>query len=253
METKGNYKYFTAPLLSVPAIVGLAMLAASIILIIVSSSLKVFGVLGIMVSLFVVMFGFSGKSSETDIDFQGFQRIKDLREDSMKKNEVYENHFLKGIKPFDVAGYDFEAKEDDLLSKKGGDGKARTNYFAGYSLIFGLEKIYIHGRRICLTDESKDDTTNVAVKYNELKECFIEMKNFTLPDGSSYEYCLFSISRLDGTKAIEACVNYGADTDLAVENINRAIKSRTEELEKIAAEKSAKLAAFRAKVMAEGK
>ena len=46
------------------------------------------------------------------------------------------------------------------------------------------------------------------------------------------------------------CIDYGADSDKAVENINRAISVRSAELDKKAQERARKLAEFRENVMA---
>ena len=249
METKRNLKYYIAPPISIVTIVGLVVTVIALCLAFFKAT-RMVGIVGVIVGLGIVVFSSGGKSSDTDIEFQARERVKDLRENSMKKFDVYEKNFLKMMKPLDLAGYDFEAKEKDFYYKKGQDGTPRTNIFAGYNLIFTGEKVYIYGRRLSLTDEALDENIHASYKYNELSHAEVTAKTFTPEKGDPVEYHVFTVYKADGTPALSTCIDYGADSDKAVEDINRAIKVRTAELEKIAKERSEKLAEFRAKVMA---
>lgn len=248
METKRNLKYYIAPPISIMSIVGWAVTIVMLCLAFFKAT-RMLGIVGVIVGLGIVIFSSGGKSSDTDIEFQARERVKDLRENSMKTFDVYEKNFLKMMKPLEIAGYDFEPKEKDFYYKKGQDGTPRTNFFAGYSLIFTGEKVYIYGRRLSLTDESIDEIISSSYKYNELKHAEVTAKTFTPQKGDPVEYHVFTIYKADGTPALSTCIDYGADSDKAVDDINRAIAVRTEELEKIAKERAEKLAAFRANVM----
>ncbi len=249
METKRNLKYYIAPPISIVTIVGLAIMVVAVIFLFFPAT-RMYAILGLIAGLGVIIFSSGGKASDTDIEYQARARMKDLQENSMKKNEVYEKNFLKMMKPLDLAGYDFEAPETPLYYKKGRDGTPRTNFFAGYNLIFSGEYVYIHGRRLCLTDESIDEESNASYKYTELDHAEVLAREFTHND-EKIEYHVFRIITTEGTEALKACVDYGADTDKAVEDINRAIKVRCEELEKRSEERKQKLDEFRAKVKAE--
>ncbi len=249
METKRNLKYYIAPPISIVTIIGLVIIAVSLFFVF-NEKYRMPGILVMIVGLGVTLFSSGGKSNDTDIEFQARALTSDLAESNMKKYEVYEKNFLKMLKPVDLAGYDFEATESEFYYRKGSDGTPRTNYFKAYNLIFTGEKVYIYGRRLSLTDESINETLTSSYKYTELDHAEIEEKIFTSPKGDKVTYHVFRILAKDGNAIIDTCIDYGADSDKAVDNINRAIDVRCEELEKKAQERAEKLRDFRAKVMA---
>lgn len=253
METKRNVKYFTAPPISIVTIIALVFTVVMFVLIFNSKTLPI-GVIGLIVGIAVVAFSSGGKASDIDIEYQATEFTKDLEEDNMKKFEVYEKNFLKTMKPLNFRGYDFDETREGFYYKKGRDGTHRTSYFVGANMIFTSEKIYIYSKRVSLVDESKHDVIAGSYKYSELDRATLEEKSYTAKSSkgeTSVPLHLFSILKKDGGKAFEMYVDYGADTDLAVDNINRTIRVRTEELHKLAEEKAEKLAAFRAKVAKE--
>ena len=121
METKRNVKFFIAPPISIPMIIGLVILAVSIFFVCFEDS-RLGGIIGIIAGLMVLVFSSGSKSDETDIDYQAQQLTRDLQEESMKKFDVYEKNFLKMMKPIDFTGFDFEPKEEVVYFKKGKDG-----------------------------------------------------------------------------------------------------------------------------------
>ena len=250
METKRNLKYYIASPINIGLIIG-AVITLVMLILSFSKDTRIIGILGIIVGLGVMIFASGGKSNDSDIDYQSKERIKDLQENSMKKFDVYEKNFLKMMKPIDLEGYDFEPKEEEFYYKKGQDGTPRTNYFAGYNLIFTGEKVYIYGRRLSLTNEEIDETIASSYKYTELDKAELLEKTYTPEKGEPVKYYVFKIVAKDGSDAPSTCIDYGADSDKAVDDINHAIEVRCVELEKMAAEKAEKLAAFRAKVLAE--
>ena len=254
METKRNIKYFTAPLISVPTIVGWAIVVIGVILMIIGQGLTLAGVLIGIAGLAVIIVMSGGKSTDTDIEFQISQNIRDLQEQSEKKFEVYEKSFLKMLKPVNLRGYDFETKETPLYYKKGQDGMSRTNYFMGANLIFTSEKVFIYGRRFSLTDESVDSVIAISYYFNELDKAVLDEKVYTYQQKGkdvNVKYYVFKILKENGESALEMCVDYGADIDKYVEQISRAIVTRKKELAKRAEETAERRAAFRAQVEAE--
>ena len=255
METKRNLKYFTAPPISIPFIVGLAIIAIGVI--ILATGLKDLTFAGILVCIAgfaVVVFASGGKSNDTDIEFNISERIKDLQELSEKKFEVYEKNFLKMLKPVNLRGYDFEAKEEPFYFKKGADGVSRTNYFMGCNIIFTSEKIYVYGRRFSLIDEAIDETITATYFFNELKNATIEERTYEYQKKDrtvQVKYYVFSINKMDDTLALQMCVDYGADIDKYTDMISRAIVTRKKELEKRAAEAAIRRAEFKAKLEAD--
>ena len=253
METKRNLKYYIAPPISIPTIVGLVITLVGIVLALIMPS-KIPGIAVIVLGLLTVMFTTGGKSNDTDIEFQARALTSDLQENAMKKFEVYEKHFLKMLKPINLRGYDFTAKEEPFYYKKGKDGVNRTNYFMGCNLIFTSEKMFVFGRRFSLTDETIDGDFMGSYFFNELDRAEIEEGIYETKKGDrtiEIKYYVFRILKADGTKALEMCVDYGADIDKYAEQISRAIVTRQKELAKRAEEAAQRRAEFRARVEAE--
>ena len=252
METKRNLKYFTAPPISVLAIIGWAIVAVGVIMLILGiKDITFAAIITIIVGVAVAILGTGGKSNDTDIEFNISERTKDLQEQAEKKFEVFEKNFLRMLKPMNIRGYDFEATEEPLYFKKGNDGVNRTNYFCGCNVIFTSEKIYVYRRRFSLIDESIDETVAESFFFNDLKDATIEEKTFNYDKGRkpvSVKYYVFSINKMEGEPALRMCVDYGADIDTYTDQISRAIVTRKKELAKRAAEAAERRAAFRAKL-----
>ncbi len=251
METKRNIKYFTAPPVSVLTIIGLAILLVGIILFAFTPTNKLISILVVIVGLSFTVFASGGKANDTDLEFQAAEKIKTLQEMAEKKYEVYEKHFLRMMKPIQIKGYDFEAKEEPFYYRKGADGKNRTNYYAGCNLIFTSEKLYIYGRRFSMTDELIDAEIAGTYFYNELEKAELEENTFTTKKGDreiKVPVYVMKILKKDGTEVLRMCVEYGSDIDKYVEQITRVITVRQQELEKRAAEAQERRAAFRAKL-----
>lgn len=253
METKRNLKYYTAPPVSIPSLIGWAITLVGVIMLMIRY-LRFVGIIVAIVGCAVVIFTSGGMSTDTDLEFQISERIKNLQERSEKKFEVYEKSFLKMLKPINLRGYDFDAKEEPFYYKKGKDGVHRTNYFAGCNLIFTNEKMIVFGRRFSMTDESIDADFAASYFFTELDRAEIEEKVYTYKKGDrdmQVKYYVFKIFKMDGTEALSMCVDYGADIDKYAEQISRAIVTRKKELAKRAEEAAQRRAAFRAQVEAE--
>ena len=253
METKRNIKYFTAPPVSIPALIGWVIVVIGVICM-TMRWMRIAGIIMAIVGFAVVVFTSGGKSTDTDLEFQISERIKNLQERSEKKFEVYEKNFLKMLKPVNLRGYDFLAKEEPFYFKKGADGVNRTNYFAGCNLIFTSEKMFVFGRRFSLTDETIDADFMASYFFTELSKAELEERVYEAKKGDrtiEVKYYIFRILKADGTNALEMTVDYGADIDKYADMISRAIVTRQKELAKRAEESAKRRAEFRAKVEAE--
>jgi len=254
METKRNVKYFTAPPLSIAALVGWGIVAIGAILLIIGSDLTVAGIITAIIGVAVIILSSGGKSTDTDLEFQISEKVKDLQEMNEKKFEVYEKSFLKMLKPVNLRGYDFEAGKEPFYFRKGADGMNRTNYFKAANLIFTNEKVFIYSRAFSLTDEAVDEVVTSSYYFNELSKAALDEKLYTYKKGDrdvEVKYYVFNLLKDDNTPALSLCVNYGADIDKYVEMITRAITTRQKELAKRAEETAQRRAEFRAKVEAE--
>ena len=254
METKRNEKYFTAPAVSVVALIGYIVIALGVIYAIAFRRHAMPGILAAIVGFAIAIFGSGGKSTDSDIDFQIAERVKNLQEQNEKKHEVYEKSFLRQRQPIDLKGYDFETDQTPFYFKKGSDGIGRTNYFMAVNLIFTNEKIFLQGRRFSVTDESIDEEISGQWFYNELTEAVKEDKVYEYKKGDrtmQAKYTVFQIMKADGQPALKMCVDTGADIDTYTDQISRVIVTRQRELEKRAQETAQRRAEFRAKIAAE--
>jgi len=255
METKRNLKYFTAPPFNVGTIIGLVLIALGAIYAIAFGRRSAFvGILVAIVGFAVMIFSSGGKSTDSDIDFQIAERVKNLQEMNEKKHEVYEKSFLKQRKPIDLKGYDFEPKESEFYYKKGADGVGRTNIYQAVNIIFTSEKVYLLGRRFSILDESIDEEIDGQYFYTELSKATVEEKEYHYKKGDydmKAKYSVFQILKENGEPILKMCVDTGADIDTYTDQITRVIATRQKDLAKRAEETAVRRAEFRAKVAAE--
>ncbi len=257
METKRNLKYFTAPPISILSLVGYGIMAVGIIFALLRGFGQGFRMIGILIAIVgfaVAIFSSGGKSTDSDIDYQIAERVKNLQELNEKKHEVYEKSFLKQRKPIDLKGYDFEPKESEFYYKKGADGIGRTNYYMACNIIFTSEKVYLLGRRFSILDETVDEEIEGQYFYTELDKATVEEKEYTFKKGDRTmraKYSLFQILKEDGEPILKMCVDTGADIDTYTDQVTRVIATRKKELAKRAEETAQRRAEFRARVAAE--
>ena len=255
METKRNLKYFTAPPFNVGTIIGLVLIALGAIYAIAFGRRSAFvGILVAIVGFAVMIFSSGGKSTDSDIDFQIAERVKNLQEMNEKKHEVYEKSFLKQRKPIDLKGYDFEPKESEFYYKKGADGVGRTNIYQAVNIIFTSEKVYLLGRRFSILDESIDEEIDGQYFYTELSKATVEEKEYHYKKGDydmKAKYSVFQILKDNGEPILKMCVDTGADIDTYTDQITRVIATRQKELAKRAEETAQRRAEFRARIAAE--
>lgn len=258
METKRNLKYFTAPPFSILTIVGLALAVIGVVFATLRGfrgmGMRMAGIIMAIIGAAIAILASGGKSTDSDIDYQVAERVKNLQELNEKKHEVYEKAFLKQRKPIDLKGFEFEPKESEFYYKKGPDGVGRTCYYKAVNLIFTGEKMFMLGRRFSLLDESIDEEIEGNYFYNELSKATVEEKEYEYKDGKrnmKAKYALFQILDDKGEPVLKICVNVGADIDTYTDQITRVIATRQRELAKRAEETAQRRADFRAKVAAE--
>ena len=230
METKRNLKYFTTYGISPLTIAGLALAVVGVILcaIFINSEIKVMAFVGIaliVVGIILLYIVNGGKSSPDDLDYQIYDRVKYLDETAQKRHEVYESQFSKVIKPITLKGFDYNTREG-LYFKKGSDNKNRTNIYNTAVLYFTKDKMYIYGKHFSLTDEMFDREIMGKYKFVDLEKAEIIDGEATFPRGkyvSRINTHTFQITKNGGEVILSMSVDYGADMDKAVEDINRII------------------------------
>lgn len=244
METKRNLKYFTTYGIHPATIVGLVLAVLGIVCIALfaDSEYKFMALVGIgviVVAIVILYIVNGGKASPDDLDYQIYERVKYLDETAQKRHEVYESHFSKVIKPVTLKGYDYYTTEN-LYFKKGSDNKNRTNIYNTAVLYFTKDKMYIYGKHFSLTDEMFDKEIMGKYKFTDLEKAEIIEGEATFPRGNyvaRIKTYTFRVIRNNGDVVLSMTVDYGADMDKAVEDINRVIAvAKDEAAAKAAAE-----------------
>lgn len=243
METKRNLKYFTTYGIHPGTIVGLvlAVIGAILVALFIDSEVKIVALIGavIVIAGLVVLYIINGgKSSPDDIDYQIYERVKYLDETAQKRHEVYESHFSKVINPVTLKGYDYYTKEG-LYFKKGSDSKNRTNIYNTAVLYFTKDRMYIYGKHFSLTDEMFDKEIMGKYKFVDLDRAQIIDDEVAFPRGkyvSRIKTHTFQVVKNGGEVVLSMTVDYGADMDKAVEDINRVIAVAKDEAAAKAAE-----------------
>ncbi len=229
MDTKRNIKYFTTYGIHPATIVGLVLLAIGAVLfgIFINSEYKIVALIGaiiVVVGLVILYIINGGKASPDDLDYNIYERVKYLDETAQKRHEVYESHFNKVIKPVTLKGYDYYT--EGIYFKKGSDNKNRTNIYNTAVLYFTKDRFYFYGKHFSLTDELFDKELMGKCKFVELDRAEIIEGEVSFPRGkyvSRVKTYTFRVIKNDGTVMLSMTVDYGADMDKAVDDINRII------------------------------
>ncbi len=244
METKRNQKYFGSSGVNVPLLVGLAVAVIGIALLFVHNT-RDFGLIIIIVGAAVAVFASGSKSGESDIDNQIMGITKDMPEQAQIKYEVFERNFLTIIKPIFLRGFDYTG---DISCKKGPDHKYRTSDYNAAQLYFTNDKIYIYGKHICLVDSSEEKNYEFggSYAYGEIDKAYVEDQDYDY-NGRNVSIHFFGIKNVKGEDIIRFTVEYGADIDKAVDDINHVVGKMTERAKDRAADREAKRAALHEK------
>ena len=219
MESKRNYRYFAQKGLSVLSIIGIALLVLGVVALIVG--IKDLFMLMLIAAVACLILSSSGKAKESDINYQVSEKIKDLEEDAMKKYEVYEKDFLKIVNSAKLHGYDYIT--EGVYFKHGVDGKNRTSMYNGIQIFYTDKKLYVHGRRFSLLDESVDSEFGGSWNYLDLSHAQYVEREMPLPKNRKVTYQVFEIVGNDGENVVELSVSYGADVDKVIADINHVI------------------------------
>ena len=149
------------------------------------------------------------------------EKIKDLDERAMIRFEVYEKDFLTIVNPAKLHGYDYIT--EGVYYKHGADGKNRTSMYNGIQIFYTDKKLYVHGRRFSLLDESIDSDFGGSWNYLDLDHAQYVEREMPLPKNRKVTYQVFEIVDNDGNNVVELSVSYGADVDKVIEDINHVI------------------------------
>lgn len=236
MEAKRNLKYFTQKLLTPVSIVGAVLLVIGVILtaIFAGSDVRWVSFIGIAVAIVGIVLVYTvigGRTSPSDLDYQVYERVKFLDETAQKRLEVYESHFSKVINPVTIKGYDYNTTEG-LYFKKGTDNKNRTNIYNTAVIYFTKDKMHIYGKHFSLTDDLFDKEIMGHYRFVDVDRAEIIDKEVAFQEGKYTRRIMthtFRIVKNNGDVILNMSVDYGADIDKAVEDINRVISVAKDE------------------------
>lgn len=242
METKRNLKYFTSKGISPLTVIGLLLMVAGLVLCF-SHSTRLFGALGLVAGLGVLIFAGGGKASGDDIEYQVGEKMKDMRERGMIRFELFEKS-LKFLEPMTLRGYQFD---ENVYYKKGSDGKNRTSEFNAAMLFFTADKMHVHQRHFSFIDDMIDEEVGGTFRYVDLDHAEVRDPMFERTVGKhivKFRDYHFVLVAKDGTDVVDMSVEYGADIDKACDDINRIIDIRSkafiEKMERMEAERKAR-------------
>lgn len=236
METKRNLKYFTQNPLNTVSIVGaiLAFIGVITAALFFDSEFRWVSFVGIgvmvvgLVMLYIVL---GGRTSPSDLDYQIYERVKYLDETAQKRLEVYESHFSKVIKPVTIKGYDYNTTEN-IYFKKGSDNKNRTNIYNTAVLYFTKDKMHIYGKHFSLTDDLFDREIMGHYKFVDIDRAEVVDSEVAFAEGKYTRRITvhtFRVLKNNGDVVLSMSVDYGADIDKAVADINRVISVAKDE------------------------
>ncbi len=242
METKRNLKYFTSKGISPLTLIGLAIMVVGFVLCF-SRSTRLFGILGLVAGLGVLIFAGGGKASGDDIEYQVGEKMKNMRERGMIRFELFEKS-LKFLEPMTIRGYQFD---DNVYYKKGSDGKNRTSEFNAAMLFFTADKMHVHQRHFSFIDDLVDEELGGTFRYVDLDHAEVRDPMFERDLGKrivKFRDYHFVLIAKDGTEVVNMSVEYGADIDKACDDINRIIDIRSkafeEKMARVEAERKAR-------------
>ncbi len=142
----------------------------------------------------------------------------------MIRFEVYEKDFLTIVNPAKLHGYDYIT--EGVYFKHGADGKNRTSMYNGIQIFFTDKKLYVHGRRFSLIDDTIDSEFGGSWNYIDLDHAEYVEREMPLPKNRKVTYQVFQIIDNSGEKIVELSVSYGADVDKVIDDINHVIRLR---------------------------
>lgn len=235
MDTKRNYNYFTAPLISPFTIIGIVVAIIGFVgMRIMMSSIQWLAFIFLLVmvgGVVIIIYGRGKVSKPADIDFQINEKIKYLDETAQKRHEVYESHFNRIIRPVHLKGYDYLT--DGILFKKGSDNKCRTTLYNAAVIYFTKDTMYVYGKHFSLIDPTFDKEIMSTEKFVNLDHAEIVDDVYTYVRDGKYTYRTnihsFRVVKNDGTDAIMMSIQYGADMDTACQQLNHVIKLAKEQ------------------------
>ncbi len=226
MDFKYNKKYFTGAEWPIP--VGIACIVVGLIpfILMLMDIGHVFALITPAIILLLAGVGLilitnGGRSNEQGITDQLDRNTKSMLDDALKVMGLEEKH-VKVIPLHDptyIGEFDFTGSEE-LLVKRGNDGKFRTNYYTKTLLMFTANSLCLYTRRLGLCDNYVDNKLT-QIPYLSIEDVFTEVSEYVFTKGKNRlhaKYCMITFKDNAGNSLTVPTRN-DADVDKMVEDI----------------------------------
>jgi hypothetical protein len=225
MNYKYNLKYFKSSDWPVP--VGSAMVIIGLIPVVLEIvgaggfRFIPLGVIAAVIGACFMAFSLGGKSNEADFDDQINRITGTLQQTALKKLGLEDKHVkvIPLYDPYRFGEYDFTGSEN-LLVKRGKDGKYRCSVYSQSLLCFTADKLCFCRQRFSFLSEY-NDYFNDVIPYTEIDSVFItegSYKALIKKNTVTIKYVMFNIKNTDG-RIFTAPAHNDADLDKLVEKI----------------------------------
>lgn len=200
MDYKNNYKYFH-PNWTLEIIGGIIALIGLIPTLMSRFRSSYF--LGLtIVGIGILVFAFSGKLRDSDLDEQVLSLRKSIVDEALKAFAFTERQLRFITFSKDFGEYVFP-DDRPVFVRRGSDGKFRSSEYTAWSILIGKDELYFYSRNVSLTEE-KESTDMKVIKIDEYESAKINEHKFTYKYGKDNEkayeikYSTFDLAKKDG-------------------------------------------------------
>lgn len=177
MNFKYNLKYFKSKEWPVP--LGSAMMVIGLlpaVLQIMGIGMMLFTSFGIIMAFAgacIVAFTLGGKTSDAEFAEQVQRFTAGMQQSALKKLGLEDKHVkvLPLYDPYHFGEYDFSGSED-ILVRRGKDGKVRSSIYSQTLLLFTAEKLCLYRQRFSFINEYNEFSLDV-IPYIDIDSVFI--------------------------------------------------------------------------------
>ncbi len=225
-DDKFNLKYFKGKDWPITVGAGLAFIGIiPFVLAILNLVGFYFVVIGIVIAgigAVLLLPALGGRTNEAGFEEQIERNTKPMREVLLKKMNLEEKH-VKVIAlhdPHMFGNYDFTGKEDILL-KKGNDGKIRSSIYSSTMLMYTKDTLICYNYRFSFIDSLYKTEEIKTFKYVNIEKAFItngEYEYNIKETKNTVKYSCFNVKDFDGNIFTSIAKN-DADLDKLVEDI----------------------------------
>lgn len=225
MNFKYNLKYFKSKDWPVP--LGMAMMVIGLIpavLQIMGIGMMVFTSFGIIMAFAgacIVSFTLGGKTNDAEFAEQVQRFTAEMQQSALKKLGLEDKHVKVHplYDPYRFGEYDFSGSED-ILVRRGKDGKVRSSIYSQTLLLFMAEKLCLYRQRFSFLNEYNEFFLDV-IPYIDIDSVFITegiYKTQSEKNNITVKYIMFNLKNNEGA-VISIPAHNDADLDKLVVSI----------------------------------